>query len=132
MRHVLPIRARLLGLGLIMTLAMTVPASAVVVPMEPVPAARPIAKFIAAIAQYGCAADLAPWEVKFFAVKLNPDKTDLAQLRLRLRQGYDIMPLGELQMGDQRVTLWKIEFADKGDDLVVALGPSDDRVPVKT
>src|SRR6185503_14883479 len=51
-----------------------------------------------------------------------------ARFAPRLKAGHEVAYLGELSQYGSRVTLWKITFKDRGDDLLVSLSVRDGKV----
>ena len=55
----------------------------------------------------------------------------VASLAPRLDKGYDITYMGELNKGGFKVTVWKLVFKDKGDDVLVTLSIKGGKVEEK-
>ena len=122
------VRALCLAIGLVAALSFALPASAVVPPpAAPTPATH-AAKLIAALENGDYAAFIADGDATFSAFKKEQFESVAAQLSARLKQGYDISPLGELKKRGQQVTLWKITFKGGGDDLLATLSISEGKV----
>ena len=122
------VRVLSLAIGLVAALSFAPPASAVVpFPAAPNPATQ-AAKLIAALEKGDCAAFIADGDATFSAFKKEQFDSFAAQLSARLKQGYDISPLGELKKRGQRVTLWRITFKGGGDDLLATLSMSEGKI----
>ena len=52
----------------------------------------------------------------------------VSQLSSKLKNGYDIAYLGDLNQQGYQVTLWRIRFKSGGDDLIATLSMKDGKV----
>jgi hypothetical protein len=128
MRTIPCVRAFFRAIGFIAALSFALPASAVVPPpASPTPATQ-AAKLIAALEKGDYAAFIADGDATFSAFKQEQFESVAAQLSARLKQGYDISPLGELKKRGQQVTLWRIRFKAGGDDLLATLSMNERKV----
>ena len=128
MRIKLCVRAIIFAIGLVAAFSFAPPAFAVVPPpASPTPATQ-AAKLIAALENGDYAAFIADGDATFSAFKKEQFESVAAQLSARLKQGYDISPLGELKKRGQEVTLWRITFKGGGDDLLATLSMSERKV----
>ncbi|MBE9185587.1 hypothetical protein IQ270_12985 [Microcoleus sp. LEGE 07076] len=50
------------------------------------------------------------------------------QLGSRLQSGYSITYFGDLKQGDDSIYLWKLSFADGGDEFVARMAMNEDKV----
>ncbi len=50
------------------------------------------------------------------------------QLGSRLQNGYSISYFGDLKQGDSQIYLWKLSFADGGDEFVAQMTMNQDKV----
>lgn len=50
------------------------------------------------------------------------------QMAPRLKAGYNTTYFGDLKKSDFRVHIWKLEFADKGDDVLAEVSTKDKKV----
>ena len=50
------------------------------------------------------------------------------QLASRLQNGYSISYFGDLKQGDYQIYLWKLSFADGGDEFVARMDMNGDQV----
>ncbi len=89
---------------------------------EPQPEeARYAAKLIAAIAHDDYDAFVADGFPTFRHITKDRFQAVCDELSSRLEAGYSLTFLGDVRRGGARATLWRIRFADDGDDKIVTL-----------
>lgn len=86
------------------------------------------AKLVTALAQSDHAAFVVDGETPFQRITKEQFAAVAGLLAPRLKAGYAISHLGDLRQMGYRVTLWKISFADGGDDALATLSLKDGKV----
>jgi hypothetical protein len=64
----------------------------------------------------------------FQGLKKDQFEAVVSQLSLKLKAGYDLSYLGDLNQQGYQVTLWRIRFNSGGDDLLATLSMKDGKV----
>ena len=64
----------------------------------------------------------------FQGLKKDQFKAVVSQLSSKLKAGYDLTYLGDLNQHGYQVTLWRIRFKSGGDDLIATLSMKDGKV----
>ena len=64
----------------------------------------------------------------FQGLKKDQFEAVVSQLSSKLKNGYDIAYLGDLNQQGYQVTLWRIRFKSGGDDLIATLSMKDGKV----
>lgn len=78
-------------------------------------------KLISAIASDDYAAFIVDGSAAFRGLKKDQFEAVVSQIGSRLRAGYDLTYLGDLQQQGYQVTLWRIRLKSGGDDLLATL-----------
>lgn len=85
-------------------------------------------KLLAAISSGDYAAFVAGGDSAFKGLKQEQFNAVSAQLGPRFKKGYTATYLGELNQKGYQVTLWRLRFADGGDDSLATLSIKDGKV----
>lgn len=85
-------------------------------------------KLVSAIASDDYAAFVADGSAAFQGLKKDQFESVVAQIGSRLKGGYDLAYLGDLNQRGYQVTLWRIRFKSGGDDLLATLSMKDGKV----
>jgi hypothetical protein len=85
-------------------------------------------KLLSAIAFDDFAAFVADGNSAFQGLNKDQFEAVVSQLSSKLKNGYDIAYLGDLNQQGYQVTLWRIRFKSRGDDLIAALSMKDGKV----
>lgn len=85
-------------------------------------------KLIRAIASDHYTEFVADGSHAFQGLKKEQFEAVVSQLDSKLKSGYDIAYLGDLNQRGYQVTLWRIRFKSGGDDLLVTLSMRDGKV----
>ncbi|MCX6970431.1 MAG: hypothetical protein NTV93_09800 [Verrucomicrobia bacterium] len=89
---------------------------------EPPPASLTASnKLLAAISAGDYAAFVADGDAAFQSLKREQFESVAAQLGPRFKSGYDVTYLGDMHQKGYEVTLWRLRFADGGDDFLATL-----------
>jgi len=96
---------------------------------ETPPASHDVAtKLVSAIASDNYAAFVMDGNAAFQALKKDQFESVVSQLGSKLKSGYDLTYLGDLNQRGYQVTLWRIRFNNGGDDLLATLSMKDGKV----
>jgi len=85
-------------------------------------------KLLSAIVSDDYAAFVADGNAAFQALKKDQFQGVVSQLAAKLRDGYDMTYLGDLNQGGYQVTLWRIRIKSSSDDLLATLSMKDGKV----
>ena len=85
-------------------------------------------KLVSAIASDDFTAFVADGNAAFQGLKKDQFKAVVSQLSSKLKAGYDLTYLGDLNQHGYQVTLWRIRFKSGGDDLIATLSMKDGKV----
>jgi hypothetical protein len=85
-------------------------------------------KLLSAIAIDDFAAFVADGNAAFRGLSKDQFEAVVSQLSSKLKNGYDIAYLGDLNQQGYQVTLWRIRFKSGGDDLIATLSIKDGKV----
>jgi len=85
-------------------------------------------KLLSAISSDDYAAFVADGNAAFQALKKDYFQGVVSQLATKLRDGYDITYLGDLNQCGYQVTLWRIRIKSSSDDLLATLSMKDGKV----
>jgi len=86
------------------------------------------AKLLGSIENADYAAFVADGTQEFRGMPKDQFQAVCAQLAPKLKAGHTVSYLGELRKRGYRVTLWKVSFADGGDDALATLSVKDGKV----
>jgi len=85
-------------------------------------------KLITAIVTDNYATFLSDGNAAFQALKKDQFEAVVTQIGSKLKAGYDLIYLGDLNQRGYQVTLWRIRFKSGGDDLLATLSMKDGKV----
>lgn len=85
-------------------------------------------KLVAATAADDFAAFVSDGNPAFQGLKRDQFESVVSQIGSRLKSGYDLSYLGDLNQKGYQVTLWRIRFKNDGDDLLATLSMRDRKV----
>ena len=85
-------------------------------------------KLVSAIACNDYASFVADGNAAFQSLKKGQFEAVVFQLGSKLKAGYDLSYLGDLNQQGYQVTLWRIRFKSGGDDLLATLSMKDGKV----
>jgi len=85
-------------------------------------------KLLSAIVSDDYAAFVADGNAAFQALKKDQFQGMVSQLATKLRDGYDMTYLGDLNQRGYQVTLWRIRIKSSSDDLLATLSMKDGKV----
>jgi hypothetical protein len=85
-------------------------------------------KLVSAIASDNYASFVANGSAAFQALKKDQFEGVVSQLGSKLKAGYDLAYLGDLNQRNYEITLWRIRFRAGGDDLLATLSMKDGKV----
>lgn len=85
-------------------------------------------KLVSAIASDDYTGFVADGNSAFQGLKKDQFKAVVSQLSSKLKAGYDLTYLGDLNQHGYQVTLWRIRFKSGGDDLIATLSMKDGKV----
>lgn len=85
-------------------------------------------KLVSAIASDDYAAFLSDGNVAFQGLKKSQFEAVVSLLSSKLKAGYDLSYLGDLNQQGYQVTLWRVRFKSGGDDLLATLSMKDGKV----
>jgi hypothetical protein len=85
-------------------------------------------KLVSAIASDDYAAFVVDGNAAFQSLKKDQFESVVAQLGSKLKSGYDLTYLGDLNQKGYQVTLWRIRFQNGGDDFLATLSMKDGKV----
>jgi hypothetical protein len=85
-------------------------------------------KLVSAIADNDYAAFVTDGNAAFQALKKGQFEGVVSQLGSKLKAGYYLSYLGDLNQRNYQVTLWRIRFRSGGDDLLATLSMKDGKV----
>jgi hypothetical protein len=85
-------------------------------------------KLVSAIASDNYASFVADGNAAFQGLKKDQFESVVSQLGSKLKAGYDLAYLGDLNQRGYQVTLWRIRFKSGGDDLLATLSMRDGKV----
>jgi hypothetical protein len=85
-------------------------------------------KLVSAIASDNYASFVADGNAAFQGLKKDQFESVVSQLGSKLKSGYDLAYLGDLNQRGYQVTLWRIRFNSGGDDLLATLSMRDGKV----
>jgi len=95
----------------------------------PVGSGDEASKLVSAIASDSYAAFVADGSAAFQkGLKKDQFEAVVSQLSSKLKAGYDLSYLGDLNQQGYQVTLWRIRFKSGGDDLLATLSVKDGKV----
>ena len=87
-----------------------------------------VTKLVSAIASDNYAAFVADGNAAFQGLKKDQFESVVSQLGSKLKAGYDLAYLGDLNQRGYLVTLWRIRFQNGGDDLLATLSMKEGKV----
>lgn len=85
-------------------------------------------KLVSAIVSNNYASFLGDGNAAFQGLKKDQFEAVVSQLGAKLKTGYDLSYLGDLNQKDYQVTLWRIRFKTGDDDLLATLSMKDGKV----
>jgi hypothetical protein len=85
-------------------------------------------KLLASIGSGDYAAFISDGDAAFKGLKKEQFGVVAAQLGPRLKSGHEVTYLGELRQKGFQVTLWRLRFADGGDDFLATLSLKDGKI----
>jgi len=85
-------------------------------------------KLVSAIASDDYEAFVVDGNAAFQRLKKDQFESVVSQLGSKLKSGYDLTYLGDLNQKGYQVTLWRIRFQNGGDDLLATLSMKDGKV----
>jgi hypothetical protein len=85
-------------------------------------------KLVSAIASDNYASFVVNGSAAFQALKKDQFEGVVSQLGSKLKSGYDLAYLGDLNQRGYQVTLWRIRFKNGGDDLLATLSMKEGKV----
>jgi hypothetical protein len=85
-------------------------------------------KLVSAIASDDYAAFVVDGNAAFQGLKKDQFESLVSQIGSKLKSGYDLAYLGDLNQRGYQVTLWRIRFKNGGDDLLATLSMKDGKV----
>jgi hypothetical protein len=85
-------------------------------------------KLVSAIASDDFTSFLADGNAAFKGLPKAQFESVVSQLSTKLKSGYDLAYLGDLNQQGYQVTLWRIRFKSGGDDLLATLSMKDGKV----
>jgi hypothetical protein len=85
-------------------------------------------KLITAIVTDNYASFLSDGNAAFQALKKDQFEAVVTQIGSKLKAGYNLIYLGDLNQRNYQVTLWRIRFKSGGDDLLATLSMKDGKV----
>jgi hypothetical protein len=94
----------------------------------PVSSQAEATKLVSAIVSDNYAAFVADGNAAFQGLKKDQFESVVSQLGSKLKSGYDLAYLGDLNQRGYLVTLWRIRFQNGGDDLLATLSMKDGKV----
>jgi hypothetical protein len=94
----------------------------------PVASGSEASKLISSIASDDYATFVTDGNPAFQQLKKERFESVVSQLASKLKSGYDIAYLGELNQKGYQLTLWRIRFKSGGDDLLATLSMKDGKV----
>lgn len=87
-----------------------------------------VTKLVSAIASDNHAAFVADGNAAFQGLKKGQFEGVVSQLGSKLKAGYDLAYLGDLNQRGYLVTLWRIRFKNGGDDFLATLSMKEGKV----
>jgi hypothetical protein len=87
-----------------------------------------VTKLVTAIVADDYKGFVADGNVAFQGLKKDQFEAVVSQLSPKLKAGYDLSYLGDLNQQGYQVTLWRIRFNSGGDDLLATLSMKDGKV----
>ena len=85
-------------------------------------------KLVSAIASDDYEAFVVDGNAAFQRLKKDQFESVVSQLGSKLKSGYDLTYLGDLNQKGYQVTLWRIRFQNGGDDFLATLSMKDGKV----
>ena len=87
-----------------------------------------VTKLVSAIASDNYAAFVVDGNAAFQALKKDQFESVVSQIGSKLKSGYDLTYLGDLNQRGYQVTLWRVRFKNGGDDLLATLSMKEGKV----
>ena len=95
---------------------------------KPVGAQAEVTKLLLAIASDDHATFVADGNIAFRGLSKDQFQAAVSQLTTKLKDGYDMTYLGDLNQRGYQVTLWRIRIKSSRDDLLATLSMKDGKV----
>jgi hypothetical protein len=103
-------------------------ASSVCAMDAPIASQAQATKLVSAIISDDFGSFVADGSAAFQGLKREQFEAVVSQLSSKLKNGYDLTYLGDLNQRGYEVTLWRIRFKSGGDDLLATLSMKDGKV----